>query len=180
MRRMENFRTLTYERCHHAKLPEPEGLALITTGGGFSSDQGIAPALCDALPEGVLNGVCRFDLGSHVGFMADCLANHKAAIIIDSTMNGTAPGTVSIHDLAAGLKRTTPINIASQNGHSIAEELHLAKTSGKLPARTILFGVEAIGSTELSIALQKSIPNLVENLSLLVSKVLEALKRNSC
>jgi len=162
-------------------LSEPAGLALITIGSAFRGDQGIGPALCDVLPESVLQGICRFDLGSHIGFMTDCFSNHKAAIVIDSTMNGTTPGTVSILDLRASLDRAIPINIASKNGLLIAEELRTTKKGGKIPNRIIFFGVEAddLGLGELRTVIRHKMPQLVDNLAVLVSKVLETLKRDA-
>ncbi len=174
-------KTLTYRQCRHAKEGEPGGLALITIGSAFRGDQGIAPALCNVLPARMLVGVCRFDLGSHTGFMADCLANHKAAIIVDSTMNGTTPGTVSILDLGTVLDHNTPINFRSSHGLSVVEELRSAKKYGKLPKRIIFFGVEVgqiAPNNGLSRELQRRLPGLVDSLSFLVAKGLETLKRD--
>jgi len=173
-------KTLTYHQCRHAKGGEPGDLALITIGSAFRGDQGIAPALCNVLSDRMLVGVCRFDLGSHIGFLPDCLANHKAAIIVDSTINGTRPGTVSILDLGTVLDQNTPINITSSHGLSIVEELRSARKNRNLPKRIIFFGVEVgqiASSNGLSRDLQRKLPGLVDSLSLLVAKALETLKR---
>jgi len=179
---VQSSNILNYSQCKHAKLTEPDGLALITIGSTFRGDFGIAPALCNVLPAAVVRDVCRFDLGSNAGFIADSLYNHKAAIIIDSTVNGTASGTVSILDLGTILDRVTPINIPLSHGMSVCNEIRAAKKHAKLPARMIFFGVEARDLDEygcLSNKLQKRLPGLVDHLSLLVTRVLETLQRNA-
>lgn len=179
---MQTVKKLQNHQCLHSKAKQAEGLALITIGNTLRSDDGAASYLCDALSAHVLNGVCRFDLGSYTGFLADCLAGHKAAIIIDSTSNGNRPGTVSIIDLGAMVSKSTPMNISSCHGFSLADELRLAEKHNKLPKRIIFFGVEiskADWNEHLSNALKDTIPVLVSNLSLLITKVVETLKQNA-
>ncbi len=179
---MNTAKTISNGHCQHSHQAEPSGLALITVGNSLRGDDGIGSSLCDVLPESVMKDVCRFDLGSYTGYLHECLVGHKAAIIIDSTKNGTAPGTVSLMDLAAMLDRATVMNVSSCHGFSLADELRIAKHYGTLPKRLIFFGVEvdAVDWTErLSSALEQKLPQLVQNLSVLVSKVVETLKRNA-
>lgn len=169
-------------QCRHSANVEPDGLALITIGNQLKGEHDIAAALCDILPEADIKDVCRFDLGSYTGFLADCLAGHKAAIIIDSTSNGTAAGTMSIVDLSLALDRAKPPIIQSRHGASLVDELRLTKQAGKLPKRIIFFGVELSDSngTEPVVAvLKQPLEDTVKKLSLLVSKVLETLKRDN-
>lgn len=161
-------------------MAEPSGLALITIGNSLRGDDGIAARLSSMLPAGM--DVCKYDLGCYTGLLSDCLSGHKAAIIIDSTQNATAPGTVSILDLRAMLDRATILNVRSCHGFSLADELRIAKNNGTLPKRIIFFGVEvdAVEWTErLSRTLELKLPQLVNNLSLLVTKVLETLQRDA-
>lgn len=130
-----------FSRCIHGK-PGKDGLALITIGNQLRGDDGIAAALCDALPESALQDVCRYDLGTYTGYLSDCLAGHQAAIIIDATYNGTASGTVTLMDLSSVLANAVPMNIQSCHGLSLADELRLAKKEGGLPKRIIFFGIE--------------------------------------
>lgn len=179
---MQSATVITNPRCLHNSLPQPSRLALITIGNSLRGDDGIAARLCDALPESALLDVCRFDLGPYTGFLKDCLYGHKAAIIIDSTQNGTAPGTVSIIDLDAMLERQSIINLNSCHGFSLADELRIAKQYGALPERLIFFGVEVenVDWTEnLSTKLKDMLPLLVQDLSHLVKNVVERLKQNA-
>jgi hydrogenase maturation protease len=168
--------------CKHALLKEPQGLALVTIGNSLRGDDGIAAILSRCLPEPIAKDVCRFDLGAHSGFLEDCLACHKAAIIIDATSNGTAPGTVSIADVSHILNQASPLNFRSCQGFLLADEVRSAKKRGKLPTRIIFFGVE-IDKTEwndkLSADLAAKLPKLVSKLSFLVTKVAETLKRDA-
>ncbi len=167
--------------CPHTGLETATGLCIVTVGNSLRGDDGIAAALCDKLPDRVLPGVCRFDLGSYTSYLADCVRGHKAAIIIDSTCDGLSPGSVSIIDLTA-LLDGPEVEIKSTHGFSVADELRLAGQLGVLPKRIIFFGVE-IGEVnwkeKISPALESKLPHLVSNLSFLVERILEALRKDA-
>lgn len=167
--------------CPHSGLDHATGLCIITVGNSLRGDDGIAAALCDKLPEYVLADVCRFDLGPYTSLLSKCLQGHKAAIIIDSTCDGLSPGSVTIIDLAAMLE-SSDLNIKSTHGFSVADELKLADQFGVLPNRLIFFGVE-IGEVnwkeKISPALEKKLPHLVSNLSFLVERILETLRKDA-
>lgn len=168
-------------RCPHSAIPEPTGLCIVTVGNSLRGDDGIAVALCDNLPERVLNGACRFDLGTYTNRLGECLHGHKAAIIIDSTCDGLSPGSVTIIDLNVMLDGQST-NIRSTHGFSVIDELKIVRETDRLPNRLIFFGVE-IGEVnwkeEISPALNKKLPQLVSNLSFLVERILEALRKNA-
>jgi hydrogenase maturation protease len=178
---MQLPRLLSNTECKHALSKSPQGVALITVGKSLRGDNGIAAALSRCLPEHLSKKVCRFNLGSYTGFLEDCLNCHKATIIIDSTSNGTTPGTVSILDISHILDQTALLNRRTCHGFSFDRELQLAKKRDRkegLPARVIFFGVE-IDETdwneELSVALEAKLPKLVSRLSFLVARVVETL-----
>lgn len=175
---MHTTKRINTYQCQHSLLPEASGLVLITIGGSL---KGIGSALCNCLSASVKRDICRFDLDASTGGLDQCLAGHSAAIIIDCTQNGTTSGTISIMDLAAMLDRATIINVGSCHGFSLADELRIAKNRGTLPKRLIFFGVEVSATVEndqLNSKLEEKLPQLVKNLSLLIDKVLEILKRN--
>jgi hydrogenase maturation protease len=179
---MQSVKRLDNAHCAHKVLKEPSGLALITIGNSLRGDDGLASVLCNMLPESALKDVCRFELGTYTGFLSDCLSGHRAAIVIDSTQNGTAPGSVSIMDLGAMSERATIMNIGSCHGFSLAGELRIAKQDRTLPKRVVFIGVEVddVDWTEnLSRTLEVKLPHLARNLSLLVTTVLETLRRDA-
>lgn len=178
---MKKAKAISRAHCPHQEEEEPCGLAIVTIGNSLSGD-GLLASLCNMLPAAASNDVCKFDVGSYKGCLSDRIAGHKAAIIVDSTQNGTAPGTVSLMDLSSMLNRATVMNFSSCHGFSLSDELRLAKHYGTLPNRLIFFGVEidAVDWTDkVSPALQAKMPHLVNNLSLLVARVLETLKRSA-
>ncbi len=179
---MQRANSVKQERCKHSTQVDPSGLVLLTIGNSLRGDDGMAAMLCDMLPSSSLKEVCRFDLGLHTSLIAECLSGHKAAIIIDSTSNGTAPGTVSIVDLAILVERTSPINIGSCHGLSVADELRLAKRTQRLPKRMVFFGVEiseVAWSQKLSSSLERNLPHVSEKLSVLIQAIMEILKRDA-
>jgi hydrogenase maturation protease len=182
---MQRLEKISSMQCSHTKLGKAEGLALITIGDSLRGGDGIAINLCDQLEESTaLQDICRFDWSPQSGFLSECLSSHKGAIIIDSTQNGTAAGTVSIMDLGAMVERTSPMNIRSCHGFSLADELRLTKRSGRLPKRIIFFGIEVNelmrgnGGEKLSSKLTAMRPRFVNSLSLLMTKLLETVKKD--
>lgn len=172
----------TSPTCIHAHCKSPEGLCVVTVGNSLRSDDGIASELCDTLPSSLLTQVCRFDLGTHTGYLADCLLGHKVAIIIDCTRNGTEPGTVTILDLSSVVNRSAKADIASCHSFSFLDELLLAAKQQQLPERMVFFGVEASNvdwSEKLSSEMKKTFPLLMSRLSFLISVLLEALKKDA-
>ncbi len=164
--------------CKHSHSENSEGLALITVGSSLRGDEGLAAALSHSLPADLHKRVCRFDLGSYSGYLHECWISHKAAIIIDSTDNGTAPGTVSILDVSHIITQSEPLNIRSCQGRMLSEEVRLAKKRGRLPRRIIFFGIEIDKSDwneKISGEVKVRLPKLVRQLSYLVTKVVETL-----
>lgn len=67
---------------------------------------------------------------------------HEQVILVDATVSGQPPGTISMWNqasgpLPAGRRR------ASSHTFGIAEAVELARTLGKLPASVTLYGIEA-------------------------------------
>ena len=67
--------------------------------------------------------------------------DYETAIVVDATQSGAEPGTVRrlpVHDepLPEELRRT------STHLLGVAEAVELARALGKLPARTIVYGIE--------------------------------------
>jgi Ni,Fe-hydrogenase maturation factor len=169
-------------RCAHSAREGSAGIALITFETSSEENNGMASALCDSIPSRVLVDVCRFNLASPAGLLADCLAGHKAAIIIDSSNIGTNNSNVSILDLRTMLDRAVPLNIGSYHGFSIADELRAAKRLNRLPERIIFFGFEVEEMDESKSATNsgtKVQPKSIKNASLLVGTIVETLKKDA-
>ncbi len=170
-------------RCSHSMAATPAGLCLISIGNTLRGDDGIASKLCDALPEQSLSDVCCFDLGTHCEYLSECLQGHNAAIIVDCTKSGAAPGTVTVLDLLSVLENHSSLSkLVSSHGISFVDELRLINGQGVLPKRIVFFGVEA-GDVEwsqhLSEDMNRTLPTLVNRLSVVISVILESLKKDA-
>lgn len=166
--------------CRHSALDRPEGLVLVTIGSQTAGSQTSAKSLCDALPPFILGQICRYDLKRYDGFLADSLVGHRAAIIVDSSSSGLAPGTSALSDLSAVLERTTPLDLQSSHGRDLADELRLAKKNGRLPKRIMLFGLGSGASEHTRAGVARGLQpmsQLARRLEIMVSTVLAALKR---
>ena len=166
--------------CAHCNSSDPEGLALITVGDCFMDNQDTSLIL----PKALLGDVCRFDLGSVTGSLARCLIGHKAAVIVDSTRNGAAPGTVSIVDLSLAAARGSNIKFNSCHTGSFVEQLGVVRESGRMPKRIVLVGVEvetdSCGWGEHATGHCHIKPSGISaRLPSFVAKVLESLKRDA-
>ena len=170
-------------QCSHSTQSKPSGLCVITVGNTLRGDDGVAVKICNNVPLPVFKDVCRFDLGTYTSYLGACLQGHKAAIIIDSTSNSRAPGSITIVDLNAYLEDESGGNltIRSTHGLSLVDELKLLKEVGTLPERLMLLGVEVkdAESEKVSLDLQSKVPQLVSNLSFVVERIMETLKKNA-
>lgn len=128
--------------CPHQKILGQSGLVLITIGNQLRGDDGLSRTLCDSLPQELSSAVCRFDLGNYTNFIGDCLRGHRAAIIIDATQTGSAPGTVSLIDLRDYASAGRTLEVKASHGLSLADELRIAASSQTLPEKILFFGVE--------------------------------------
>jgi hydrogenase maturation protease len=163
-------------------MANPAGVALVTFENSRVGNTGFASALCDSMPARVLKDVCRFNLASPTGLLADYLAGHKAAVIVDSTQSGTALSTVCILDLSTMLERAVPLKIGSTHGLALVDELQEAKRLKRLPGRIILFGFEvdaAEWAEEQSNQVEPILQTSVKNASLLLETIVETLKKDA-
>ncbi len=90
---------------------------------GSALPRGVRPARCERPPLALV----------------EALAGADAAVVVDATRSGLAPGTV--HEPSAdGLREARPL---SCHGLGVAHALALARALGRLPPRLAIVGVEA-------------------------------------
>lgn len=154
--------------CPHQKISGQSGLVIITIGNPLRGDDGLSRALCDSLPPALSKAVCRFDLGNYTNFIGDCLHGHSAAIIIDATQTGSAPGTVSLINLKEYADARHTLEVKASHGLSLADELRIAASSQTLPAKILFFGVEIESwgwSQSLSKTMEAMLSEITEKLA---------------
>ncbi|PWT98646.1 MAG: hypothetical protein C5B53_06470 [Candidatus Melainabacteria bacterium] len=164
--------------CPHSELAVPEGLVLIAIEDSQKSFLG---NLCNTPSQPSLENICKFKIRADAEDLATYLKGHKAAIIIDSASDGSAPGTISLMDLGAMLEKSTPLKIGSRHGFYLARQLRELKKSGQLPERMIFFGVEN-SEVQRSGNGTGSQPNTAQSpktLILMINKAAQALNRHA-
>jgi hydrogenase maturation protease len=164
------------------RLAERYPIGLATIGNSFRSDDNIAARVCDALPTSALNQVCRYDLGTYTSFLGECLRKHKAAIVIDATENGTAPGTITVLNMTEILSGEKKVRVSSSHGFSFLDELRIYSKDTKLPSPFFFFGIEAKSvdwSNDLSTELEIMLPDLAKLLTVLIGSIAQTAETNA-
>ncbi len=150
--------------------PSSAGLAVIVLTDN-AEENWLSKSLCCLLDTPTLSNVCVFDFSQLSGKLCECLAKHKAVVLLDLTCYGIASGTVSIADVRALLSRNRSVSNAK-----IAKEL--ADSKNGLPERIMLICIEPPlkgSATPDSTAAGDN--NLVaEKICTLISSILQTLK----
>lgn len=118
-----------------------EKLVIIALGSRFRGDDAVGPMVADQL-------VGRFEGDSIVEGCDDALAiinawtDAELAIIVDAAASGAPPGTIHRLEVDA---TPLPKDMArcSSHGLGLAEAVELGRVLGQLPARLIIYAVEA-------------------------------------
>lgn len=88
-------------------------------------------------------------------------------MIVDAVVSGAPPGTVHRQAWQSGVIDSRGVERASSHGFGVREVLELAATLNKMPARVVLWGIEA-GSTEsgttMSPAVEAALPQITRDL----------------
>jgi hydrogenase maturation protease len=123
-----------------------------------------------------LRGICGDGLrvveceGEPVGLL-DMWQGCEPTIIVDATQSGAAPGTIRRIAAHAG---PLPPGLAGTSTHllGVAEAVELARALGRLPARTIVYGIE--GATfDTGAPLSEVVQAAVERVAAAISRELE-------
>lgn len=168
--------------CKHQLDSHHPGIAVIAIGNTLRGDDGVGMALMRSLRNKFSTDICCFDLGPYSSYVSKCLSGHDAAIVIDSTGNGTSPGTITVLDLAASLKFNRLTHLNSSHGASLADELRIAASTHKLPANLIFFGIEGGQTTDaagLSEGLNQSMPDIADRFLQLLTLVQAKVARSA-
>lgn len=148
--------------CEHLDSGACGYLAVINISGDQST-------LFDELPRCSVKDACRFNMSELDNRLTALLANHKAVLILDSTHTGKAPGTVSIMDLGALVKKNSALPECSSHSESLFKELRKLEIEQTMPKRMVLLAVETDDDPLTT--------TRIKNLSQLICKAAEALKR---
>ena len=132
----------------------PEKIVVIALGNRFRGDDGIGPFVADRL-NGRLHACTIVEGCDDAMALVSAWESAALAVVIDAAVSGAAPGT--IRRLEAGAQ-PLPRDLArcSSHGLGLAEAVELGKALGRLPARLVIFAVEA-GTLEPGAALSPEV-----------------------
>jgi hydrogenase maturation protease len=166
----------TYCR-HNVDSENPCGLALVSIGNNLRTDDGVAAAVCKALPKPLLDHICTFDLGPYTYFLVDCLAGHKAAIVVDATWSAKQAGAITVIDLTELIRTNSPIKLSSSHGLSLVDELRIGARRHLIPDTVIFLGIEG-ASTDWGESLSNELATWLPDITAQVKSLVEAILKD--
>jgi hydrogenase maturation protease len=146
-------------------VAEPRA-AVIALGNPLRADDGAGPAVLDALAGRVPDGVRLARSGGDPAELLEAFDGLERVVLVDAVRTGAPAGTLHRFDAAAG---PLPARTAGASTHALglAEALELARALGRLPASTLVVGIEAAGD-ETGRALSARVAASVEPAAALV------------
>lgn len=124
---------------------------VLCVGNPFRRDDGVASAVAKLLRGRLPTGVPVVELDGEPSRIVDAWAGAGLAIVVDAARSGATPGSVRRVEVAGGdrVERWMAVGPppasrqASSHGASLAEAVALGRALGRLPARLVLYAVEA-------------------------------------
>ncbi len=165
--------------CPHAGGSEPKGFALITMNEEASEASSVAQVVCASLDVSTLQSICRFDLGAHSELLVERLTRHQAAVVVNAGHNGSASGTISLMDVGTLFQRGQDREVCHKTGQLLMSELQKTGPNIPLPSPIILFSIETGNGEQQALSANKE-RGLSANLAVVVTAVLDTMRRNSC
>src|SRR4051812_47253956 len=154
--------------------PAVAGRRVLVAGIGnvFLGDDGFGVALADRLARRTLPaGVEVVDFGIRGMDLAYALAEYDAAILLDATPRGEAPGTLYVIEPAPEELDVTP----EAHGMDPVKVLALARALGGTPPRTLVLGCEPQTTEESLGALTEPVRAALDGAERLLGELIEDL-----
>ncbi len=121
-------------------------VVVIGVGNALRGDDGVGLAVAEEVRARAADAVAVRVCEEEPSRLIDALGDADVALIVDAVSTGAAGG--SVHRLDAS-KEALPAHELRSSTHAlgIAETLELARALGRLPERTVVFGVEGLDFT---------------------------------
>ena len=117
-------------------------IVVVGVGNKLRGDDAAGVAVAERVraqtPHGVAVRICELEPSR----LIEAFAGADIAFVIDAVSTGASPGTVHRFDASASPVPSRELR-SSTHALGIGESLELARALGRLPRRTIVFGVEA-------------------------------------
>jgi len=121
------------------------GVAVIALGNRFRGDDGVGPLIADRL-RAVSSGIAIVEGVDDSLAIINAWDDRALAVVVDAAASGAPPGTLHRRDLG---RAPLPRELArcSSHGLGLAEAVELAGVLDRLPARLVIYAVEAADFT---------------------------------
>jgi len=117
-------------------------IRIIGVGNAFRSDDGAGLAVAQRVRQKIAGGVAVIEQSGDGTALLELWKGAGTVILVDAVHSGEAPGTV--HRLDAGAAEI-PRSMFPYSSHAfgVAEAVQLARALNQMPARLIVYGIEA-------------------------------------
>ena len=119
-----------------------DAVVVIGVGNPDRGDDGVGPEVLARLAGRVPGGVRLMRLaGADPAEIMEAWSGSAGAILVDATVSGVAPGTITRFDAVAG---PLPAGVRLASTHVLGAEtaVEMARALGRLPGRLVVYGVE--------------------------------------
>ncbi len=115
----------------------PENVVVIALGSRFRGDDGVGSFVA-----GRLDGCTIVEGRDDAMAIVSAWEGAALAVVVDAAVSGASPGTIHLLDVD---EKPLPTDLArcSSHGLGLAEAVELGKVLGRLPARLVIYAVEA-------------------------------------
>jgi hydrogenase maturation protease len=144
---------------------------VLGVGNADRGDDGAGLAVAARLAGRVPAGVAVVACEQEPTRLLDALAGASSALVVDAVVSGAEPGTLHRFDAGDG---PLPVRVFRSSTHAlgVGEAVELARALGRLPARTLVLGIEG-GAFEAGSGLSAAVRAAVERAADVVLAELE-------
>lgn len=120
---------------------------VLCIGNAFRRDDGVGPAVADALGQRLpdaLPGTDVVALDGEPARLVDAWTEVEVAVVVDACRSGAPPGTVTRLEIDRDgpPPALAPVAVTSTHAASVGEAIALGRALGRMPARVVVYAVE--------------------------------------
>lgn len=143
-------------------------MVVIGVGNRFLRDDGVGPAVVDRLLAMHLDGALLAESDGEAAGLIMLWDHQRLAILVDA-MQADPPHPGRVHRLVVPRPAVERIRAARAHAADIGDAVETARSTGRLPYRLVVFGIEAADLGEghgLSPAVQRAADAVAEEIAL--------------
>jgi hydrogenase maturation protease len=116
-------------------------VVVVGVGNAYRGDDGVGLAVAERLRGVVPVGVEVVTCEQEASRVIDAIEGRDAAVLVDASSSGAAPGTIRRFDASA---EPVPARSFRSSTHAfgVGEAIELARALGKLPGTVVVYGIE--------------------------------------